>query len=119
LVNFATGRPPQPAALAEAAAAHGADPREVLTGLHAADFLRLDDAEQLQAAYPFSATATRHRVQIAAGAGVYAMCVIDALGIAPMLGAAVLIRSADPVTGRLPIGWPCIGWPCIGWPFIG
>ncbi len=96
----ATGRPPQFAAVTEAAAASGADPREVLAGLHAADFLRLDDAGQIQAAYPFSATPTCHRVQIAAGAEVYAMCAIDALGIAPMLGAAVLIRSADPVTGQ-------------------
>jgi hypothetical protein len=28
------------------------------------------------------------------------MCAVDALGIAPMLGTSVLIRSADPVTGE-------------------
>lgn len=59
----ATGGPPQPAALAGAAG--GADPAEVLAALRAADFLRLDEAGQIQAAYPFSAVPTRHRVQIA------------------------------------------------------
>jgi hypothetical protein len=95
----ATGRPPQPAGLAEALAPHGGSARQVLNRLHAADFLRLDEAGNIQAAYPFSATPTGHRVQITGGPQVYAMCAIDALGIAPMLGAGVIIFSADPLTG--------------------
>jgi hypothetical protein len=39
-------------------------------------------------------------VQIAGGASAYAMCAIDALGMAGMLRASVAIRSADPATGE-------------------
>jgi hypothetical protein len=95
----ATGRPPEQAELAEALAPYGGSTPRVLAQLHAGDFLRLDDTGRIQAAYPFSAAPTGHRVQIAGGPRVYAMCAIDALGIAPMLGAAVTIRSADPLTG--------------------
>ena len=95
----ATGRPPQPADLTEAAALYATSALQVLTQLHTADFLRLDDTGHIHAAYPFSATPTGHRVQIAGGPQAYAMCAIDALGIAPMLGVTVVIRSADPLTG--------------------
>lgn len=95
----ATGGPPQPAELAEVAAPCARSIRQVLSQLHTGDFLRLDKTGHIQAAYPFSATPTGHRVQITGGPQVYAMCAIDALGIAPMLGAAVVIRSADPLTG--------------------
>ncbi|XDO64454.1 organomercurial lyase [Streptomyces sp. RLB1-33] len=54
----------------------------------------------MQAAYPFSATPTAHRVHIAHGTEVWAMCAIDALGIPDMLGTDALITSADPVTGE-------------------
>ncbi|HSS91796.1 MAG TPA: organomercurial lyase, partial [Streptosporangiaceae bacterium] len=39
-------------------------------------------------------------VQITGGAVAYSMCAIDALGIAEMLGAGVLVKSADPSTGE-------------------
>ena len=68
--------------------------------LAAGDFLCLDQAGRISAAYPFSATATAHKIQITGRLPVYAMCDIDALGIAPMLGKSVLIRSADPVTAE-------------------
>ena len=72
----------------------------VLAELAAGDFLCLDQTGRITAAYPFSATATAHLVQVTGRSPVYAMCAIDALGIAAMLGTSVLIRSADPVTAE-------------------
>jgi hypothetical protein len=92
-----TGQAPEVTELAEAAAPR--DARTVLDELHAADFLRLDQVGRIRAAYPFSAVPTAHIVQIADGPRVYAMCAIDALGIASMLHTQVRISSADPGTG--------------------
>jgi hypothetical protein len=94
----ATGQVPEPESLDAAAAPFSA--AAALAELAAGDFLCLDQAGRISAAYPFSATATAHRVQITAGGDAYAMCVIDALGMAAMLGTAVLISSADPVTAE-------------------
>lgn len=94
----ATGRAPTAGDLAAAAAPH--DPGTALAALHAADFLRLDSAGRLSAAYPFSAVPTPHAVRITGGASTFAMCAIDALGIAAMLRAGVGISSADPHTGE-------------------
>jgi len=71
----------------------------VLGQLADADFLCLDHAGRITAAYPFSALPTRHRVQIACRATVFAMCAIDALGISAMTGVPVAIESTDPSTG--------------------
>ena len=73
---------------------------QVLADLAEGDFLCLDHTGQITAAYPFSATPTPHTVQITGGASAYAMCAIDALGIAAMLGTSVHIRSADEATGE-------------------
>lgn len=94
-----TGNPPSTTDLDDAAAPFGTTGRTVLGLLHAGDFLRLDEGGAVSAAYPFSATPTAHAVQIEDGPAVYSMCAIDALGIAAMLGKAVTIRSAEPVTG--------------------
>lgn len=100
LRSFATaGRRPEAAELGEAAAPFGTTADVVLAELHAGDFLRLDAAGQIRAAYPFSAVPTPHVVQIDGGPRVHAMCAIDALGIAAMLGTGVAITSADPRTG--------------------
>jgi Alkylmercury lyase len=72
---------------------------EVLAELAGDDFLCLDQAGQITAAYPFSALPTPHRVQITGNAAVYAMCAVDALGISAMTGLPVVIESADPSTG--------------------
>lgn len=95
-----TGAPPPAAVLAAVAAPHGASAEQVLAELHEADFLRLDAGGQIRAAYPFSAVATRHRVHIDDGPQVFAMCAIDALGMAAMLGRDVHITSTDPTDGR-------------------
>jgi hypothetical protein len=94
----ATGRAPGHGVLAEAARPFGT--ARVLAELADGDFLCLDQAGRISAAYPFCAAATPHKVQIAGGASVYAMCAIDALGMARMLRTSVAIRSADPATGE-------------------
>ena len=93
----ATGRGPGRDLLDDAARPF--DTAQVLAELADGDFLCLDQAGRVSVAYPFSAAATPHRVQIAGGASAYAMCAIDALGIAQMLRASVLIRSEDASAG--------------------
>ena len=73
---------------------------QVLTELAEGDFLCIDHAGQITAAYPFSALPTRHRVRISGEATVFAMCAIDALGISAMTGRPAVIESADPSTGQ-------------------
>ncbi|MDX5962037.1 alkylmercury lyase family protein [Rhodococcus opacus] len=94
------GAPPGNAELDSVAADFGEPGRRVLDRLHAADVVRLDPAGRIASAYPFSASPTPHRVRIGGGAGVYAMCAVDALGMSAMLGTEVVIESADPVTGE-------------------
>jgi hypothetical protein len=94
------GRPPTAGELHEAAALFGVPAGQVLAELAVADYLSLDEGGRIRAAYPFSPTPTGHRVRIADGPQVWAMCAVDALGIAPMLGRDVEIRSADPGDGR-------------------
>lgn len=94
----ATGRAPEQGVLDEAAGSF--DASQVLAELAEGDFLCLGQAGRISAAYPFSATATPHAVQITGGASVHAMCAIDALGMAAMLHTSVLIRSADPASGE-------------------
>lgn len=100
LRHFAdTGEAPSADDLAPVAAAHGRGAAEVLAELAAEDFLTLDHQGGISAAYPFSAVPTAHRVRLASGTRVWAMCAIDALGIPAMLGTDAVISSADPVTG--------------------
>ncbi|SOE06621.1 alkylmercury lyase family protein [Streptomyces sp. Ag109_G2-15] len=100
LRSFATtGAPPGQAELEAAAEPFAVPAARVLAELATEDFLTLDDTGRIRAAYPFSATATEHVVQIADGPTVWSMCAIDALGIPVMLGADAVITSTDPVTG--------------------
>jgi hypothetical protein len=93
-----TGTAPDMPSLARHAAPF--EVSQVLAELADGDFVCLDDAGQITAAYPFSALPTRHRVQISGEATVFAMCAIDALGISAMTGRPVVIESADPSTGE-------------------
>lgn len=100
LRSFATnGAPPSAAELAQTAGRYATTAKAVLTALHAEDFLQLTADGQIRAAYPFSAVPTPHQVHLDGGPRVYAMCAIDALGIAAMIRAAVTITSTDPHTG--------------------
>lgn len=67
-------------------------------------FTRLDlvhsGEDEIAVAYPFSGRPTPHRVWIDdRRQSVFAMCAIDALGVAPMLNLPVEILSRDPVSG--------------------
>ena len=93
-----TGAAPGISSLARHAAPFDLAP--VLAELAEGDFLCLDHAGQITAAYPFSALPTRHQVRISGAATVFAMCAIDALGISAMTGHPVVIESADPSTGE-------------------
>jgi hypothetical protein len=95
----AIGHPPDPAILADTTPT-GDGLGELLRELHDHDVIRLDEHGHIRAAYPFSGIPTAHTVAIDAGATVYAMCAIDALGIADMLGRNTTITSADPVSGQ-------------------
>ena len=92
------GTLPDSTALDRAAAPFGRPGANVLSALAEQDFLSLDESGRVRAAYPFSLAPTYHRVRISGGATVWAMCAIDALGIAPMLGRDTLIESTDPLT---------------------
>jgi len=66
---------------------------EALTKLDEEDLVRLD-AGRVDLAYPFSASPTPFVLDLEEGRGQhYVCCAIDALGIAPMLGRRVRIRS--------------------------
>lgn len=95
-----TGSPPAADELDRIAERCGRRGEDVLRELAAEDYLTLDAAGGVRAAYPFSAVATRHRARVEDGADVWAMCAVDALGIAAMLGRAVVIDSSDPLTGE-------------------
>jgi hypothetical protein len=93
----ATGSAPDPGTLV----VPGAEVPDVLVLLHDQDFIRLGADGRIEIAYPFSAKPTPHVVRLPGDVEAYAMCAIDALGIAPMLGAPVQIRSSDPATGAV------------------
>jgi hypothetical protein len=96
----ATGHGPSAADMAETAARYGTTAAAVLAALHAGDHLRLGPDGQIRAAYPFSGVPTPHLVDIDGGPRAYAMCAIDALGMAAMLGTGVTVTSADPRSGE-------------------
>ncbi|TCM50652.1 alkylmercury lyase family protein [Kribbella sp. VKM Ac-2568] len=95
-----TGHPPAAVDLDPAAAGGERSTGEVLKTLHKVDAIRLAPDGQIAVAYPFSATPTRHRVRIGDQVDAYAMCAIDALGIAAMLGRDTRIESVDVTTGQ-------------------
>ncbi|MFE5480934.1 organomercurial lyase [Streptomyces sp. NPDC056527] len=96
----ATGSAPSASDLEAVAAEAGRIAHDVLAELDAEDFLALDPAGRVRAAYPFSSEETSHRVRLGDGVEVWSMCAIDALGIAAMLGQDVLVTSCDPVSGH-------------------
>jgi hypothetical protein len=96
----ATGRPPAVGVLTPLTAGTEADAPAVLRRLHELDAIRLDTEGQIAVAYPFSASPTRHRVRIGDQMEVYAMCAIDALGIAAMLAQDTTVLSTDPTTSH-------------------
>jgi hypothetical protein len=82
------------------AAAGRTDVDGLLAELHDHDVIRLDETGRVVAAYPFSGIPTAHTVRVDGGPTVYAMCAIDALGIADTLGRDTIITSTDPTNGH-------------------
>ena len=77
------------------------EPEAALAALAAADLVHDDPATgRIRVAYPFSGMATPHRVELAEGPTVYAMCALDALGVPQMTGRYGRIRSTDPTSGQ-------------------
>ncbi len=66
--------------------------RRALISLDDDDLIRIRDG-QVDIAYPFSASPTPFVVRLPGGGERYACCAVDALGIAPMGGQRVEIRS--------------------------
>ncbi len=99
LREFAAATPPTADATHNAAAALGLDAADALRVLAREDLVHVDANGRPVVAYPFSATPRGHRVLIDGKRWVEAMCAIDALGIAPMLGLPTEIYSRDRVSG--------------------
>ena len=94
-----TGRPPSPTELDQHARTRGLDAR-AMAELVAGDAVVLDGDGAVQAAYPFSATPTRHLVDVRGGPRVYPMCAVDALGMSAMLARPVTIAAREPDTDQ-------------------
>jgi hypothetical protein len=99
LLEFAAATPPTGAATRAAAEALGLDAADSLRVLAREDLVHVDAGGRPLVAYPFSAKPRGHRVLIDGDRWVEAMCAIDALGIAPMLGLPIEIYSHDRLSG--------------------
>ncbi len=94
---LATGAVTEPRQLAAAIGLCEVEAEAALDELVVGDWAGRDEQGALAALYPFSLIPTLVVVQVA-GVRRYAMCAIDALGIAPMLDREVLIESICPVS---------------------
>ena len=98
LTRFATAGRPPPAEIQEIARRRGLDAQHVLETLARHDLVHLDASGEIAVAYPFSGRPTAHRVRFPNGHEAFAMCAIDALGMAPMFGEPIEISSSDPLS---------------------
>jgi Alkylmercury lyase len=99
LRRFVTHGRPTSADLAAKVERLGLDFRGASETLAREDLIHLNASGEVAVAYPFSGPATTHQVRFQNGNETYAMCAIDALGIAPMFDESVEIASRDPLTG--------------------
>ena len=107
-----TGGPPDRSWLDDTATRLGIDPDPARAALAAADLVHVDSG-RVRVAYPFSGVPTGHRVRLAGGPEVWAMCAIDALGIPQMTGRDATITAADPHAGdpvRVDLAGPSWQW---------
>jgi hypothetical protein len=101
LTAFACASPPSVDDLCDLASELSLPLEETLHRLADLDLVHRDQASgEVVVAYPFSARLRGHSVVIGGTHRVEAMCAIDALGIAPMLGLPIEITSGDPLTTR-------------------
>jgi Alkylmercury lyase len=99
LEAFATSGQCDPRDVKRWQAEGGTDVVAALDALETADLIGRDNEGRIVTAYPFSARPTAHRVVIDGGAGVWAMCAIDALGIPFMVGQSATVHTFEPGTG--------------------
>jgi hypothetical protein len=99
LRRFAEEGRPSMELVRAAAADVGVELDTALETLAREDLVHLRDGE-IAVAYPFSGRPTTHRVRFQNGHEAFAMCAIDALGIAPMVNKPIQIRATDPSTGE-------------------
>jgi hypothetical protein len=100
LRQFATSGRPSSADIHAAASGLGLDAEGAFAALAREDLVHVGSDGEVRCAYPFSGTPTAHRVRFEDGHEAFAMCALDALGIAPMFGQPVEITSTDPASGE-------------------
>ena len=98
---IAGGKAPGAEALAEALGCSRAASTELLDALVDKGFVVRGGTEgSIVAAYPLSARPTRHRVTLAGGRRVHALCAMDALGTSQLFGTSAAIESSCPHCGQ-------------------
>ena len=100
LRRFAGRGRPSRLELDAAAARLGTDTESLLATLARDDLVHVDQEGEISVAYPFSGRPTAHPVRFPGGHETYAMCALDALGIAPMFNQSITIASRDPHSGE-------------------
>lgn len=98
LRRFAWSDRPTSSEIRERAAQLQVEVENALATLAREDLVHRGSDGEITVAYPFSGPPTAHRVRFPDGHEAYAMCAIDALGIAPMFQQQVEIRSRDPLS---------------------
>jgi Alkylmercury lyase len=99
LHRFATDGRPSGADMEGEATRLGLHTEDALAKLACEDLVHLGDDREVIVAYPFSGRPTAHQVRFQSGHEAYAMCAIDALGIAAMFDQPIHIASNDPLSG--------------------
>jgi hypothetical protein len=102
ITSFIAGHAPEATDLGRWAEELGVDGDAALAELESRDLVWRDAATGAVAvAYPFSGRATSHRIRIGDNdRDVFAMCAIDALGIAALAGQPVEVRSEEAAAGE-------------------
>jgi hypothetical protein len=100
LRRFAKGGRPGPVELRAEAERLDLELEPALATLRHEDLVHVDATGEITVAYPFSGLPTAHRVRFPNGQEAFAMCAIDALGIAPMFDQSIEISSRDPLSGE-------------------
>jgi Alkylmercury lyase len=99
LDRFAHASAPTGEETRAAARSFGLNPGQALARLAEEDLIHTDESGRPLVAYPFSGIPRGHRVTVDGVGTVEAMCAIDALGMAAMLGRSIEISSRDPRSG--------------------
>lgn len=94
-------RAPTVAELQEPAHVADSSVAALLSELVLQDVIQRDIDGAIRAAYPFSSRPTEHQVHLEGRPPLFAMCVIDALGLPFMVGQAARIVTRDPVDATL------------------